>query len=77
MPTSPSSSWHAAACCRKNRAFAEAGAFTALSDIDPKSLAAKTDALSGAVRKILDIVCKVADEVQVAALIAQTVATFA
>src|SRR3954454_24865161 len=58
------------------RAFAEAGAAVVLSDINQAALTSVTDELTEAGHRVLGGPCDVADEDQVAALIATTVETF-
>jgi NAD(P)-dependent dehydrogenase (short-subunit alcohol dehydrogenase family) len=58
------------------RAFAEAGAAVTLSDVNEAALRAATDALTAAGHQVIGVVCDVADEAQVAAMVEQTVATF-
>jgi NAD(P)-dependent dehydrogenase (short-subunit alcohol dehydrogenase family) len=58
------------------RAFAHAGAVVVLADIDEAAVRTAAQALSAAGHKALAIRCNVADERQVAAMIAQTIATF-
>ena len=58
------------------RAFAAHGAGVALADIDEDALRAATDELTAAGHEALGVVCDIADEDQVAALVDRTVATF-
>jgi NAD(P)-dependent dehydrogenase (short-subunit alcohol dehydrogenase family) len=58
------------------RAFAAAGASVVLADINEDSLRAATDSLTANGHQALGIVCDVADEDQVAALVERTVATY-
>ncbi len=58
------------------RAFAEAGAAVVLADINQAALTSVTDELTAAGHQVLGVPCDVADEDQVAALIATTVDTF-
>jgi NAD(P)-dependent dehydrogenase (short-subunit alcohol dehydrogenase family) len=58
------------------QAFAEAGASVVLADIDEDALRAATDALTSAGQTALGVTCDVSDEEDVAALVAQTVASF-
>ena len=58
------------------RAFAEAGAAVVLADINQAALTAVTDELTAAGHQVLGVPCDVADEDQVAALVATTVDTF-
>ena len=58
------------------RAFATAGAAVTLADVDEAALRAATDALTAAGHQALGVVCDVADEDQVAALLDRTVETF-
>jgi NAD(P)-dependent dehydrogenase (short-subunit alcohol dehydrogenase family) len=57
-------------------AFAEAGASVALADINEDALRSTTDTLTKNGHQAIGIVCDVADEDQVAALVASTVATY-
>ena len=58
------------------QAFAEAGAAVVLSDINEAAVTAAAEALSASGHKALAVACDVADESQVATMIARTVATF-
>jgi NAD(P)-dependent dehydrogenase (short-subunit alcohol dehydrogenase family) len=58
------------------QAFAEAGAAVVLSDINEAAVTAAAEALSASGHKALAVACDVADESQVDAMIARTVATF-
>ena len=58
------------------RAFAEQGASVALADINEDALRAATGDLTAAGHQVLAVVCDVADEAQVAALVERTVASF-
>ena len=58
------------------RAFAEAGAAVVLADINQAALTAVTDDLTAAGHQVATVACDVADEDQVAALVATTVETF-
>lgn len=58
------------------RAFAEAGAAVTLADVDADALAAAERELAEAGHRVLAVRCDVADEEQVAAAVATTVATF-
>ncbi|MEV0615643.1 glucose 1-dehydrogenase [Nonomuraea sp. NPDC050404] len=58
------------------RAFAEAGAAVALTDINAQSLDAAAKDLTGAGHRALALACDVSDEDQVAAAIDRTVTTF-
>ncbi len=58
------------------QAFAHAGAFVVLSDINEKLLKQETEKLVAAGFKAVGIVCDVADEAQIDAMIKQTVSTF-
>ncbi|HJU18440.1 MAG TPA: glucose 1-dehydrogenase [Stellaceae bacterium] len=58
------------------RAFADAGAAVALVDIDEDAARAAADALAGAGHRTVAIRCNVADESDVAKMVAQTVAAF-
>ena len=53
------------------KAFAEAGAAVVLSDINQGALTAATESLAAAGRKVLGVVCDVADEAQAADLVAR------
>ena len=57
-------------------AFAEAGAAVALADVDEAALRAAADELTSAGREAIGVVCDVADEAQVDAMVERTVATF-
>jgi NAD(P)-dependent dehydrogenase (short-subunit alcohol dehydrogenase family) len=57
-------------------AFAEAGAAVTLSDVNAEALDRVTESLSAAGHRVLAVACDVADEVQVAAMLERTVATF-
>jgi NAD(P)-dependent dehydrogenase (short-subunit alcohol dehydrogenase family) len=57
-------------------AFAAAGAAVVLADVDEDALRAATDRLTAAGHRALGVVCDVADEAQVAALVDRTVDTF-
>ena len=57
-------------------AFAQAGATVVLADITEHALRTTTDALTAAGHQALGVRCDVADEAQVAAMVARTVATF-
>jgi len=57
-------------------AFAEAGAAVVLADWNEKSVRAAADALVARGHKALAVRCDVADDVQVEAMVAQTVSTF-
>src|SRR4051812_9194347 len=58
------------------RAFAEAGAAVALTDIDEAALDAAAKELTGAGHQVLALPCDVSDEDQVAAAVDRTVETF-
>lgn len=58
------------------RAFAAHDASVVLADINQDALRVATDELTSAGQQALDVVCDVADEDQVAALVDRTVATF-
>jgi NAD(P)-dependent dehydrogenase (short-subunit alcohol dehydrogenase family) len=58
------------------RAFADQGASVALADINEAALRAATDELTAAGHQVLAVVCDVADEAQVAALVERTLASF-
>src|SRR5229473_8175788 len=58
------------------KAFAEAGAAVALADVNEAAVRAAADDLVAAGHKAIGIRCDVADEVEVAAMVEQTVASF-
>src|SRR5436190_17940680 len=58
------------------RAFAEAGAAVALADVNESAVRSAAEELVVAGHKVIGIRCNVADEAEVAAMVAQTVATF-
>ena len=58
------------------RAFAEAGAAVVLADINQAALTLVSDELTAGGHQVLGVMCDVADEDQVAAVIAATVDTF-
>jgi NAD(P)-dependent dehydrogenase (short-subunit alcohol dehydrogenase family) len=58
------------------KAFADAGAAVVLSDYNDEALQAATEQLKSAGYRVLGVHCDVANEDQVAAMVAQTVATF-
>ncbi len=58
------------------RAFAEAGASVVLADVNEKALEVASDVLSAGGHQVLGVLCDVAEEEQVTALINRTVATF-
>ena len=58
------------------KAFAESGASVALADRNEKAVRAAADALKAEGHKVLAIACDVADDAQVEAMAAQTVAAF-
>ena len=58
------------------RAFAEAGAAVVIADIDENAVRAAADEFAAAGRRALAIRCDVADETEVANMVAQTVAAF-
>lgn len=57
-------------------AFAESGAAVVLADVNAEALTAAVDTLNDAGHSTIGVTCNVADEVQVAAMIAETVAMF-
>ena len=58
------------------KAFAEAGAAVALSDVNEKAVRSAAEELVAGGHKAIGIRCNVADEADVAAMVAQTVSTF-
>ena len=58
------------------RAFADAGAAVVLADINRAALQGVTEELAGTGHRVIGVPCDVADEGQVAALVATTVETF-
>ena len=58
------------------RAFAAAGAAVVLADVDERALQAATDELTAAGHRAIGVVCDVADEDQVAALVDRAVAEY-
>lgn len=58
------------------RAFAAAGAAVVLADVNEAALGAATDGLAAVGHQALGVICDVADEEQVAALVERGVATF-
>jgi NAD(P)-dependent dehydrogenase (short-subunit alcohol dehydrogenase family) len=58
------------------KAFAEAGAAVALADVNEAAVRAAADDLVGAGHKAIGIHCDVADEAEVAAMVARTVSSF-
>ena len=58
------------------RAFAEASAAVVLADINPTALNSATETLRANGHQAIGVVCDVADEAQVAAMVDQAVATF-
>ena len=58
------------------RAFADAGAAVVLADINQAALQGVTEEMAGTGHRVLGVPCDVADEGQVAALVATTVETF-
>lgn len=58
------------------RAFAEAGAAVALSDVHENAVRSAAEELIAAGHKAIGIPCNVADEAEVAAMVAQTVSIF-
>ena len=58
------------------KAFAEAGAAVVLADINENALREETDRLASAGHKAIGILCDVADEAQVAAMVERAVASF-
>ncbi len=57
-------------------AFAASAAAVVLADINERALKVATDSLTSAGRKVLDLVCDVSDEAQVASTIERTVTHF-
>src|SRR5206468_9954048 len=58
------------------KAFAEAGAAVALADVNENAVRSEAEKLATAGHRAIGIRCNVADEADVAAMIAQTVSTF-
>src|SRR5207247_245495 len=58
------------------RAFAEAGAAVALADVDEKAARSAADNLTAAGHKAIAIRCNVADDADVAKMVATTVSAF-
>src|SRR6266481_8847090 len=58
------------------RAFAEAGAAVALADVNENAVRSAAEELVAAGHKAIGIRCNVADEAEVAAMVAKTVSTF-
>ena len=58
------------------RAFAEAGAAVALSDVDENAVRSAAEELVATGHKAIGVRCNVADEAEVAAMVEQTVSTF-
>ena len=58
------------------KAFAEAGAAVVLADINEDALRAATESLTSAGHQAIGVICNVADEAQVVAMLERTVATF-
>src|SRR5437868_5738262 len=58
------------------RAFSEAGAAVALADVHENAVRSAAEELVAAGHKAIGIRCDVADEAEVAAMVAQTVSTF-
>src|SRR5213592_4683929 len=58
------------------KAFAEAGAAVALSDVNESAVSSAAEELVAAGHKAIGIRCNVADEAEVAAMVAQTLSTF-
>src|SRR5213076_691965 len=58
------------------KAFAEAGAAVALADVNEKAVRSAAEELVAAGHKAIGIRCDVADEAEVAAMVAQTVSSF-
>lgn len=58
------------------QAFAAAGAAVVMADVNEKTLHAARDALVSAGHRALAVVCDVADEAQVAAMLKHTIATY-
>src|SRR5258707_15221841 len=58
------------------RAFAEAGAAMALADVNENAVRSAAEELVSAGHKAIGVRCNVADEAEVAAMVAQTVSAF-
>src|SRR6266566_1366204 len=58
------------------KAFAEAGAAVVLADIDEHAVRSATEELVAAGHNAIAVRCNVADEAEVAAMVAQTISTF-
>lgn len=58
------------------QAFARAGAAVVLADVDEAALAREVDALTAEGQRAIGVLCDVADEAQVEAMVERTVATF-
>src|SRR5258706_2122055 len=58
------------------RAFAEAGAAVALADVNESAVSSAAEELVTAGHKAIGVRCNVADEADVAAMVAQTISTF-
>jgi NAD(P)-dependent dehydrogenase (short-subunit alcohol dehydrogenase family) len=58
------------------RGFAASGAAVVLADVDEQALRAATDELTAAGHQALGVICDVADEAQVAALVTRTIESF-
>jgi NAD(P)-dependent dehydrogenase (short-subunit alcohol dehydrogenase family) len=58
------------------QAFAEAGAAVVLTDVNEQSIRSAAEELVGGGHRALAVRCNVADEAEVAAMVAQTVSTF-
>ncbi|AQV99190.1 3-oxoacyl-ACP reductase (plasmid) [Cupriavidus necator] len=58
------------------RAFAKAGAAVTLADVNEAALRQAVDDITAAGGKVIGVVCDVADEAQVATMVARTVTTF-
>ncbi len=58
------------------KAFAEAGAAVVLADINEKALSAATEELTRAGHQAIGVICNVADEAQVAAMVERAVAAY-
>lgn len=58
------------------QAFARAGAAVVLADVDEAALAREVDTLTAEGHRVLGVLCDVADEAQVEAMVETTVATF-
>src|SRR6266478_3589001 len=58
------------------RAFAEAGAAVALADVNENAVRSATEEIVAAGHKAIAVRCNVADEAEVAAMVAQAVSSF-